>query len=113
MSLEETGRRKMAVEQKYDLYHFIEFISGDKVKKDVFKGRYFNVVVICLDSGHEIPPHDEPYDVFFHVISGRGVFTAGTKQWDAGPGSMVFAPAGVRGIKCISRLTVLGIQEPH
>ncbi len=29
------------------------------------------------------------------------------------PGSMVFAPAGVRGTESLSRLTVLGIQEPH
>jgi len=101
------------MEQEFALANFVEFMTGDRVKKDVFKGKHFNIVVVCLDSGHEIPPHDEPYDVFFYVISGKGIFTAGGKQWDAGPGSMVFAPAGPRGIKCIERLTVLGIQEPH
>jgi quercetin dioxygenase-like cupin family protein len=104
---------KMGAEQKYDLHHFLEFIPGDKVKKDIFKGRHFNVVVICLDSGYEIPPHHEPYDVLFYVVSGKGTFTAGEKQWDAESGSMIFAPSGVRGINCLSRLTVLGIQEPH
>ena len=103
----------MGAEQKCHISDFIEFIPGDKAKKDVLKGKHFNIVVICVDSGYEIPPHDEPYDVFFYVVSGKGVFTAGTKQWDAEPGSMIFAPAGVRGIKCISQLTVLGIQEPH
>jgi len=103
----------MAEEQKYHLSDFVEFIPGDRTKKDVFKGEHFNVVLICLDSGYEIPPHGEPYDVFFYVVSGKGVFTAGRKQWNAEPGSMIFAPAGVRGIKCIDRLTVLGIQEPH
>ncbi len=101
------------MEQKHDIRDFVEFVAGDKVKKDVFKGEHFNVVVVCLDSGHEIPPQDEPYDVFFYVVSGRGIFTAGNKQWDAGPGSMISAPAGLRGIKCVERLTVLGIQEPH
>ena len=99
--------------QKYDIGQFLNFVPGDKTKSDVFKGKHFNIVVICLDDGYEIPPHHEPYDVFFYVVSGRGVFTAGAKQWDAEPGTMIFAPAGVRGIKCISRLTVLGIQEPH
>jgi quercetin dioxygenase-like cupin family protein len=103
----------VALEQKHDIRDFAEFVPGDKNKKDVFKGRYFNVAVICLDSGYEIPPHDEPYDVFFYVVSGKGIFTAGQKQWDTGVGSMVFAPAGVRGIKCTERLTVLGIQQPH
>jgi len=102
-----------AREQKYDIDQFVKFITGDRTKSDVFKGKHFNIVVICLDDGYEIPPHHEPYDVFFFVVSGRGIFAAGEKQWAAKSGSMVFAPAGVRGIKCIERLTVLGIQEPH
>ena len=103
----------MRVEQKHDIRDFVEFVAGDRVKKDVFKGKYFNVVVVCLDSGHEIPPHHEPYDVFFYVVSGKGIFTTGEKQWQAEPGSMIFAPAGIRGIECIEPLTILGIQEPH
>lgn len=103
----------MGTEQKYDIRDFTHFVAGDKSKRDLFKGKHFNVAVICLDSGYEIPPHDEPYDVFFYVVSGKGIFTAGQKQWDTGAGSMVFAPAGVRGIKCTERLTVLGIQQPH
>ena len=101
------------MEPEYDISRFIEFLREDSTKKDVFKGEHFNIVVICLDSGYEIPPHDEPYDVFFYVVSGKGVFTAGEKRWDAEPGSMIFAPAGVRGIKCVEQLTILGIQEPH
>lgn len=100
-------------EQKYDIEQFAKFIKGDRTKSEVFKGEHFNIVIICLDDGYEIPPHHEPYDVFFYVVSGRGIFTAGSRQWQATPGSMIFAPAGVRGIKCLSRLIVLGIQEPH
>jgi len=103
----------MSGEQKYNIKDFIEFAPGDRTKKDVFKGEHFNIVVICLDNGHEIPAHHEPYDVFFYVVSGRGIFTAGEKQWPAQPGSMVFAPVGIRGIRCLERMTILGIQEPH
>jgi len=41
----------------------------------------------------------------------RGVFTAGEKQWAAGAGSMVFAPTGIRGIRCLERMSIRGIQE--
>ena len=100
-------------EQKYDIDQFMDFLPGDRVKRDVLKGKHFNVVVICLDDGYELPPHHEPYDVFFYVVSGRGIIIAGEKKWSAGPGSMVFAPVGIRGIKCLDRMTLLGIQEPH
>ncbi len=103
----------MTKEQRYSINDFIEFVPGERTKKDVFKGEHFNIVVICLESEYEILPHDEPYDVFFYVVSGKGVITAGEKQWAAGPGSMVFAPVGIRGIKCLERMTLLGIQEPH
>ncbi|MGQ9676900.1 MAG: cupin domain-containing protein [Chloroflexota bacterium] len=110
---QEDGGQSYAKEQKYDIGQFVEFLADDRVKKDVFKGEHFNVVIICLDDGYEIIPHHEPYDVFFHVVSGRGILTAGEKEWAAGPGSMVFAPAGIRGIRCLERMTILGIQEPH
>jgi quercetin dioxygenase-like cupin family protein len=103
----------MSAEQRYHINEFVEFVPGNRTKRDVFKGDHFNIVVICLDSGHEIPPHHEPYDVLFYVVSGRGIFTAGKKRWHVKPGSMIFAPAGVRGIKCVERLIILGIQEPH
>ena len=99
--------------QKYDIDRFLKFIPGDKTKNDVFKGTHFDIAIICLDDAAEIPPHHEPYDVFFYVVSGKGVFTIGEKQWDAEQGSMIFSPAGIRGIKCLSRLTILGVQEPH
>ena len=102
-----------AAEQKYEIDQFAKFVTGDRTKNDVFKGKHFHVVVICLDDGYEIPPHHEPYDVFFYVVSGKGVFTAGEKRWGAQPGSMIFTPTGIRGIKCLERLTVVGVQEPH
>jgi len=111
--LQPDRKQSQTKEEKYHIDQFLKFVPGDKTKSAIFKGEHFNIVVICLDSGYEIPPHDEPYDVFFYVVSGKGTFTAGAKRWDAEPGSMIFSPAGVRGIKCLSRLIILGIQEPH
>ena len=111
--MQQGGGQSHAREERYEIGQFVRFVPGDRPKSDVLRGKHFNVVVICLDDGYELPPHHEPYDVFFYVVSGKGIITAGKKQWSAAPGSMVFAPIGIRGIKCIERMTVLGIQEPH
>lgn len=111
--MQEDGGQSPTGAQRYEIGQFVRFVPGDRAMSNVFRGNHFGVVVICLDAGHDIPPHHEPYDVFFYVISGKGIFTAGEKRWPAQPGSMVFAPGGVRGIECLEPMTILGIQEPH
>jgi len=85
-----------------------------RVKKDVLKTSNFNVVLICLETGQEIPSRPEPYAVCFYVIDGKGVFTVGSEQAELTSGGMIFAPASeARGILSRERLTLLGIQDPH
>ena len=84
------------------------------VKRDLLKTSNFNVAMICLDAGQEIPPHTEPYGVCFYVINGKGSFTVGNEHVELTSGKMIFAPANeMRGILSIERLTLLGIQDPH
>ena len=98
----------------WDLTKLAEFSKIQRVKKDLCKTKMFNIVLVCLETGQEIPPRPEPYDVCFCVIEGQGIFTIGDEQSNLKSGSMVFAPANVaRGIKSIKRLSVLGIQEAH
>ena len=98
--------------QKQGLLNSME--DRRRVKKDVLKTRSFNLVLICLETGQEIPPRPEPYEVCFYVIEGQGTFTVGDKQAELNAGSMIFAPANVaRGIKSAKRLSVLGIQQAH
>ena len=98
----------------WDLTKLTEFSNAQRVKKDIYRTKMFNDVLICLETGQEIPPRPEPYDVCFYVIEGEGVFTVGEEQAELGAGSMIFAPADVaRGIKTIKRLSILGIQEAH
>ena len=85
-----------------------------QVKKDLLKTSNFNIVLICLEKGQEIPSRPEPYGVCFYVISGKGAFSVGNEKVEMTDGNMVFAPAGeARGIKSVERLTLLGIQDPH
>ena len=98
----------------WNLTELAEFSRTDRIKKDIFKTRMFNIVLVCLETGQEIPPRPEPYDVCFYVMEGRGVFSVGDREAELTAGSMTFAPANVaRGIKSTQRLTVLGIQEAH
>jgi len=97
-----------------DLVKLVEFSKTERVKKDIYKTKMFNLVLVCLETGQEIPPRPEPYDVCFYVIEGEGVFTVGDEQTNLRDGQMTFAPANVsRGIKSIKRLSILGIQEAH
>ncbi len=85
-----------------------------RVKKDMLKTRCFNLVLVSLERGQEIPPRPEPYDVCFYIVESSGTFTVGDKKADLSAGEMIFAPANIsRGIKCKEQMVVLGIQEPH
>ncbi len=98
----------------WDLIKLAEFSKTQRVKKELCKTKWFNIVLVCLETGQEIPPRPEPYEVCFYVIEGQGTFTVGDKQAELNAGSMIFAPANVaRGIKSAKRLSVLGIQQAH
>jgi quercetin dioxygenase-like cupin family protein len=98
--------------QKKDLLNTME--SRRQVRKDLLKTSNFNIVLICLETGQEIPSRPEPYGVCFYVISGKCVFSVGNEKVELTGGNMIFTPAGeARGIKSVERLTLLGIQDPH
>ena len=46
-----------------DLTKLVEFSKTERVKKDIYKTKMFNLVLVCLETGQEIPPRPEPYDV--------------------------------------------------
>jgi len=96
----------------YELSKLVEFSSHRILKKDILKAHGFNLALVCLDSGQVIPPHMEGYDAAFLVLDGEGVFTVGEEEIVAGKGSIVMSPKEkLRGIKSVSRLSLLGIRE--
>jgi len=96
------------------LQDIVEYSRAVRVKKDILVTDWFNVVLICLEEGQEIPPHPEPYAVLFHIIDGEGTITVGSKRYDAMPGHIIFVPEdSIRGIAPRTRMSLLGIQQPH
>jgi quercetin dioxygenase-like cupin family protein len=99
-------------EKLIDLKQKIEFSSHKIVKKGLLDAGCFNLALICLDAGQEIPPHPEGYDVVFYVLDGEGIITIGVEQFNVSEGSLVFSPKEKkRGIKSLKRLSLLGIRE--
>jgi len=97
-----------------NLHDLADFSPKSHVKKDLIKTGGFNTVLICLDDSQEIPPHPEPYYVIFLVLKGKGVITSGNFRYDVAPGHLVFVESNEdRGIRCIERMTIVGIQQPH
>jgi quercetin dioxygenase-like cupin family protein len=65
-------------------------------KTTMFQGESLMVGLNCLEPGQVQPVHDHAdQDKMYAVMQGRGWFTVGGKAGEAGPGTVIFAPAGV------------------
>ena len=71
------------------------------------------VVLTCLEPGQFIPVHRPSVDMLLIVLEGEGQLIAGDQQEAAGPGTVVFVPAGeARGVKAATRLVALHAVSP-
>lgn len=91
-----------------------EFNDMQPVKKNLWLAPNFTVALICLKAGMQIPPHPEPFAVYFQVLEGRGVFSAGSESVELGPGGAItIEPNEMRGLQCVEDIVVLGVHDPH
>lgn len=83
-------------------------------REDILTAEAFTIGLVSLDTGQEIEPHPEPYEVFFFVLEGAGEFTTSDGTVDLTAGDGLYLGSGERrGIRCIEALTILGVQESH
>ena len=102
--------------------HFREItaaaVFGDQKagKSDLFAGRHLFVGLNCFEPGQSQRMHTHPgADKFYVVVSGRARLTVGDETHEAGPGTVVWAPADVpHGVAEALERTVLlvGIAPP-
>jgi quercetin dioxygenase-like cupin family protein len=65
-------------------------------KATLFRSEQLLLGLNALGPGAEQAVHThQGQDKFYHVLEGRGRFTVGEEVRDAGPGQVVWAPAGV------------------
>ena len=66
----------------------------------------YKVPLICMEPGQEIKPHQSGTGIFYFV-SGKGVMTVEGKEFEVGPGKMVFVEKGEsRGIRAAEQRLV-------
>ncbi len=91
-----------------------DFSSEGPVKKDILKSENFNIILICLENNQQIKPHPEPYAVFFIVLEGVGLFTCKNGEFKLRKNDGLFIEANeIRGIRCIEKMIILGVQDGH
>jgi quercetin dioxygenase-like cupin family protein len=91
--------------------------AGDKAAKaDLFAGRHLFVGLNCFEPGQSQRVHTHAgADKFYVVVSGRARLTVGSETREAGPGTVVWAPADVPHgvVEAIERTVLLvGIAPP-
>lgn len=65
-------------------------------KTTLWQGDHVMVGLNCLEPGQSQKVHaHEGADKFYFVLQGRGNFTVGEEQEDAGEGMLIVAPSGV------------------
>lgn len=85
------------------------FLPDKAAKADLFRGEALFVGLNCFEPGQNQPVHTHAgADKFYLVVSGRVRLTVGEETRDAGPGTVVWAPAGVpHGVVEAAERTVL------
>ncbi len=97
---------------RMDLLEIAECSPDSPVKKDLVRMRGSNIVLVCLEAGHEIPPHPEPYAVVFVVLEGEGTITSGSVRYSVKPLDLVsIGKDQDRGIRCSQRMGIPGIRD--
>ncbi len=90
--------------------------AGKFYKTTLFHSDTLLLGLNCLEPGQVQPPHAHAdQDKFYFVVSGEGHFWLGTERVKAGPGEVVWAPAGIEhGVanKGADRLTLLVGMAP-
>src|SRR3954471_2194530 len=94
----------------------VSFAADAPTKADLFAGRHLFVGLNCFEPGQVQRVHTHAgADKFYLIVSGRARMTVGDETHEAGPGTVVWAPADVpHGVaEALERTVMLvGIAPP-
>ncbi len=92
------------------------FHAEKAVKADLFRGNRMLVGLNCFEPGQSQALHSHAgADKFYLILSGNASMTVGEHTRDAGPGTLIWAPADVpHGVSRAHQRTVMlvGIAPP-
>jgi quercetin dioxygenase-like cupin family protein len=72
------------------------FAEAKFAKADLARGDHLFAGLNCFEPGQSQAVHThDGADKFYLVVEGKARMRVGTEEFDAGPGTLVWAPAGV------------------
>ncbi|MHA1385991.1 MAG: cupin domain-containing protein [Candidatus Helarchaeota archaeon] len=63
--------------------------------KNVLKYEHATVMFLTIKKGEELKRHSTPVDVFFYIISGKGVVEIGDEREEVEKETLIFSPAKI------------------
>lgn len=95
MAARETARPEESIDPFKDCRDHVPATEGGVGKSTLFRSPALLLGLNALAPGAEQAVHTHAdQDKFYHVLEGRGSFTVGDEIREAGPGALVWAPAG-------------------
>ena len=84
----------MLTQDEGDAYYWLGSLTINKLSSAT-TGRKVSIVDHRVPAGYAPHPHQHHDDEIFFIIDGQFAVRCGDDSWQAGPGSLVFLPAGV------------------
>ncbi len=92
----------------------IEYGENGMFRKYLVKNQKRQAMLICLQTGIEIPEHPSKHDGLITVIQGRGVFMLGGRKVILTPGVFIELPANtLHSFTVTENLVMLKVVERH
>ena len=87
------------------------FSTAKGTKADLVQGEHLFLGLNCFEPGQSQRVHrHEGADKFYLIVSGKARMAVGEDQFEAGPGALVWAPAGIpHGVVAVLERTVMMI----
>ena len=98
-----------------DLKKLIRFKSDSISREMLADTPEMRIALMCLEPGQELKPHKAPLRLMMYCVEGRGVFSVGDEEIEAGEKTAILCdpmvPHGFRASKG-ERLVVMAVVTP-
>jgi quercetin dioxygenase-like cupin family protein len=98
-----------------DIKKLIAF-HPDKISREMLADTTeMRVALMCLEAGQELKPHKAPLRLMMYCVEGKGVFTVGEEEIEAGEKTAILVdPEVPHGFKASlgERLVVMAVVTP-